>query len=356
MSEENNEKKDRTSLENELSKIKQEMSDIKEMLKEQRTDEYDDEEEEEIFVNGDPTKPRKHRAPRKPRAPRAPRRAHSFRIDLDPEEFDFDTEGLHGVSDTLSDYMQTVFQGVSENLRNSVQQMSQGFRSINIEGARKAQRVAESELRNVKHSLKSQERNLKREMKRAQKEMERAVGLKRGRGAVMFKTLSEEELEEFYKQAPAIVGALSDTRRLKLLKGLERRPMYQGDLSETLDIKGGTFKHHMDALIQSKFVHQEKTRGRYLITQLGMEALKLAEMLFRRYTFEEKKEIGVDVEVDLEDDEIEVNVTINEDEIEDLEEEQQDAIEDMQDQLDDLQDQTDEALEEVKEMPEDPED
>jgi hypothetical protein len=353
MSEEKDETKDSTALEDELSKIKQEMSDIKEMLKEQRTDDYNDEEDEEIFVNGDPAKPRK---PRKSRKPRRPRRAHAYRIDLDPEEFDIDSEDLHGVSDTLSDYMQTVFQGVSENLRNSVQQMSRGFRSINIDAAREAQRAAESELRNVKHSLKSQERNLKREMKRAQKEMERAVGLKGRRRPVRFKTLSEEELEEFYQIAPTIVAALSDTRRLKLLKGLEKRPMYQGDLSETLDIKGGTFKHHMDALIQSKFVHQEKTRGRYLITQLGMEALKLAEMLFRRYTFEEKKETGVEVEVDLEDNEIDVHVTLNEEDVDDMVDASLDKLDEVQDELDGLQDQADEALDEVEESIEDSED
>ena len=97
--------------------------------------------------------------------------------------------------------------------------------------------MAEMELRNVKRSLKSQEKNLKKEMRRAQKDMERAVGFK-GRRAVRFKTLSGEELEEFYQIAPSIVAALSDTRRLKLLKGLEKRPMYQGDLSDTVDIKG----------------------------------------------------------------------------------------------------------------------
>lgn len=67
-------------------------------------------------------------------------------------------------------------------------------------------------------------------------------------------------------------------------------PRYvQGDLSDKTGVKGGTFKHHMDSLLSSKYVYQEATRGRYLITQLGVEALKLAEMLYRRYKFEENE-------------------------------------------------------------------
>ncbi|MHA2032543.1 MAG: winged helix-turn-helix domain-containing protein, partial [Candidatus Kariarchaeaceae archaeon] len=118
--------------------------------------------------------------------------------------------------------------------------------------------------------------------------------------------LNEDELEEFYEIGTKMVSALSDPRRIKLLKLLENGPSYQGDLSEQTGVKGGTFKHHMDSLLDAKYVYQEATRGRYLITQLGVEALKLAEMLYRRYKFEER-DVTLD-EIPDEEDPVEVDV------------------------------------------------
>ncbi len=309
MSEKTENTKEKDSLEDELTKIKQEMSDIKDLLKSQRTEGYD-EDNEELFINGDPDRPRKPRRPRAPRRPSHPRRTRRFSVQLDPEDYqdyDVDLDRLDAVSDTLGDYLQTVFQGVSENLRNSVGQMSRGFRAIDLNVTKEAQKVAQHELTRVKRSLKQQERHLKREMHRAGKDL-------KGYGtSIIYKKLEGEELINFYETAPGIVSAISDARRLKLLKELEKQPLYQGDLSDKTDIKGGTFKHHMDGLIEAKYVHQEKTRGRYLITQLGMEALKLAEMLYRRYTFETKKEKGEEFEVDLDEEAIDVDLEFDND-------------------------------------------
>ncbi|MCK4845964.1 MAG: hypothetical protein KAS95_09835, partial [Candidatus Heimdallarchaeota archaeon] len=40
--------------------------------------------------------------------------------------------------------------------------------------------------------------------------------------------------------------------------------------------------HHTDILQEADFITREAIRGRYLITQLGIEALKLSELLFLR--------------------------------------------------------------------------
>ena len=62
-------------------------------------------------------------------------------------------------------------------------------------------------------------------------------------------------------------------------------------------MRGGTFKHHTDILQDEGFITREAIRGRYLITQLGIEALKLAEMIHvRKKRIEEEESIDIDIE------------------------------------------------------------
>jgi len=93
-------------------------------------------------------------------------------------------------------------------------------------------------------------------------------------------SVASEFLPDFFKTAADFLSILSDENRLKLLKKLERGGKYQKGLSEETGIKGGTFKHHIDKLIEANYVTQEVVRGRYLITMEGREALKLAEFLY----------------------------------------------------------------------------
>ncbi|MHA1441721.1 MAG: winged helix-turn-helix domain-containing protein [Candidatus Heimdallarchaeota archaeon] len=98
-------------------------------------------------------------------------------------------------------------------------------------------------------------------------------------------TIPEDKLEEFYTIGATIVGAIGDSNRLMILKELEKGPKYQKELSDITSLRGGTFKHHMDRLLDEnvRFVTQEVVRGRYLLTTRGREALKLAEMQYMRY-------------------------------------------------------------------------
>ncbi|MHA1213573.1 MAG: ArsR family transcriptional regulator, partial [Candidatus Heimdallarchaeota archaeon] len=103
--------------------------------------------------------------------------------------------------------------------------------------------------------------------------------------------IPEDKLEEFFEIGANIVSAVGDSNRLRILKELESGPMYQKELSEATNLRGGTFKHHMDKLMEEsvKFVTQEVVRGRYLLTTRGREALKLAEIQFMRYLEEKGK-------------------------------------------------------------------
>ena len=114
-------------------------------------------------------------------------------------------------------------------------------------------------------------------------------------------SIPEEELEQFYQRGAELLSALSDQKRLQMLKELEKEPLRQSDLSEKTNIRGGNFKHHITILKDEGLVHQEGVRERYMLTFAGREALKLAEFLYHRA----KKPIGVPIIID--EDELESN-------------------------------------------------
>lgn len=126
--------------------------------------------------------------------------------------------------------------------------------------------------------------------------------------------VAPEYLDNFYEKGADFMSVIADDNRLKMLKAMERGGKYQKELSEEIGVKGGTFKHHMDKLVEVGFVAQEAVRGRYLITMEGREALKLAEFLYlKKYpghsssaqqenVVEEDDEEAVTVEIDDEED------------------------------------------------------
>ena len=111
--------------------------------------------------------------------------------------------------------------------------------------------------------------------------------------------VSEEELEDFYDKGSAIMAALSDSNRLRMLKELEKQPLRQSELSEKTNTKGGNFKHHITILKDEGLVRQEGLRERYMLTFAGREALKLVEFLYARG----KKRLQVPVIIDDSDEE-----------------------------------------------------
>ena len=302
-------------LDDELAKIKQEMAEIKELLKNK---------EPEIIEDSD-----EHRS----RRSKSRDRTRSMHIKFDPEDFDLDFD-MDGVSDTLDDYVGNIMDGVQINLRKSLAQLSHKFgREFGREFG---------DLRRESAKMRKESRRMAKEAKRAAR-----MGMRHGH-YVKFQSLSEEELEKFYELAPNLTGALSDVRRLKILKELEKGPLYQGDLSDKVEIKGGTLKHHLDTLIEVKYLYQEQARGRYLITQLGVEAVKLSEMLFRRFYLDQTTKEVDDEEIDDKVEEFEEKIDEINDSLDDLEDEYNDAIDDAKDDakdsLDELADEIDDKL------------
>jgi len=279
----------------ELKSIREEMKELKDMLKKKAASE--EFEEDGINIGG-----------------RSAGRDHDkgphFRIHIDDDDLNFE-----GVDETLSEYLGSVMEGVAQNLSKSMQQMASGFTF--------EKNMIKEEVERAKREVERNKRDIEREARRVKRQVERATrGFSGSKDrSIRFHKLSKEELEHFYEKAPDLTSALSDEKKLRLLKTLEDGPMYQKDLSEQTDIKGGTFKHHMDQLLEVQYVSQEAVRGRYLITQLGVEALKLAEMLFRRYTFmtekgardrDEDTEITVEHEQEIDEDIANTADTVNE--------------------------------------------
>jgi DNA-binding transcriptional ArsR family regulator len=116
----------------------------------------------------------------------------------------------------------------------------------------------------------------------------------KGKRTEHYPSIPEEELEEFYHRGAELLSALSDQKRLQMLKELEKEPLRQSDLSEKTNIRGGNFKHHITILKDEGLVHQEGVRERYMLTFAGREALKLAEFLYHRA----KKPAGVPIHID----------------------------------------------------------
>ena len=126
------------------------------------------------------------------------------------------------------------------------------------------------------------------------------------------KNIGEDDLTNFFENAPKLMNALADEKKLKILKILEKSSNYQKELSEKTNIFGGSFKYHMDTLIAVNFVEQEVERGKYKITQFGIESIKLVEMIYNRSNFTEneftvKRE---NVKIIIDDDE-DIEITMN---------------------------------------------
>lgn len=319
MSEEEKTKKNQD-LEDELAQIKSEMSEIKELLKAKKTDQ---ENEIEYTVNAGSNHPRRARHVRPARPARRPRT-----IVINDEDIDIDVEGLEELGETMNHYIGNVLKGVEANLERSLHGITATFGVKTQEKmhrkAEKMARMAEKRARKAEHRLKKHERTL------------RAKEDKLRRYKARFQPLREDELEEFLDLAPNLAGSLADSRRLSILKELESGPQYTPELADKLKFKGGALKNHLDNLVETKFIQQEAVRGRYLITQLGMEGLKLVEMLFRRYKYSEKMESG-----EFDDILQEERERIHE-EMEDTQDEFDDAVDDMLDDVDEFQDEMDE--------------
>ena len=85
------------------------------------------------------------------------------------------------------------------------------------------------------------------------------------------------------KNTAAIMSAMGNEHRITILRELSWGGMYSSDLQEPLkEISPSTLSSHLDVLEQVGLIHQEKRRGRYLITMAGRIAIKMAAQIAKR--------------------------------------------------------------------------
>ncbi|MBK5112538.1 MAG: ArsR family transcriptional regulator [Candidatus Heimdallarchaeota archaeon] len=199
----------------------------------------------------------------KERAVRDQQRSYSYTWDLDMDE-DMQ-EVTSDLEVRLGEYTKSILASVADSIKSSMGIAIKGAGNIGQE-----MKVVGKEIDKIGKEIGD----------KIAKDVHVSIGPK----------IPEDKLEEFYEVGSTIVSAIGDPNRLRILKELEKSPMYQKELSDITNLRGGTFKHHMDRLLEDnvKFVTQEVVRGRYLLTTRGREALKLTEIQFMRY-LEEKQ-------------------------------------------------------------------
>lgn len=196
---------------------------------------------------------------------------------------------IDGVTDdlesSLSDYSRSILESVAESLRNSMNVALSSASTIGQELGTMGEEIG---------------KEISKKFKEANVTIEKT------------ERIPEEKLEEFYEIGSNLVSAIGDQNRLKILKELEKGAKYQKELSEITGLHGGTFKHHMDKLLEEgiEFVTQEVVRGRYLLTISGREALKLAEMLYLQYINRQEQRLRKKKGKSSHDDDDEVNIEI----------------------------------------------
>ena len=81
----------------------------------------------------------------------------------------------------------------------------------------------------------------------------------------------------------AVMSAMANEHRIRILKELTWGGMYAGDLQENLkEISASTLSSHLDTLQGAGLIYQEKRRGRYLITISGRIAVNMAAQIAKR--------------------------------------------------------------------------
>jgi len=86
--------------------------------------------------------------------------------------------------------------------------------------------------------------------------------------------LPEEKIAELF-------SPLAHVERVKILKVLSDGGKYFTELMDETGLSHSPLYFHLNVLQKSWYVTQEFTRGRYLITPLGSEALKAACRLYK---------------------------------------------------------------------------
>ena len=107
----------------------------------------------------------------------------------------------------------------------------------------------------------------------------------RGPGIKIHKSgepVEEEEQQVDFNKVAAVMSALGQEHRLRILSELMKGGKYPNELQENLsEIAASTLSSHLNVLEEQGLIVQERVRGRYLITIPGRSAYKMARRVTR---------------------------------------------------------------------------
>jgi DNA-binding transcriptional ArsR family regulator len=110
-------------------------------------------------------------------------------------------------------------------------------------------------------------------------ELERSLFWESRPGRERPTVMSDSEVQRI----AAVMSALGNEHRIKILKELTWGGLYVSDLQDTLkEISASTLSSHLDVLQEAGLIVQERRRGRYLITMSGRLAIKMASSIAKR--------------------------------------------------------------------------
>lgn len=76
-----------------------------------------------------------------------------------------------------------------------------------------------------------------------------------------------------------LLGTLASPERLEILKFLNEAGRYYTDIGEKVDLGPSSLKFHLGKLKDNDLINQERSRGKYFITEKGKSALRLTAFL-----------------------------------------------------------------------------
>ena len=107
-------------------------------------------------------------------------------------------------------------------------------------------------------------------------ESETLPGSREGRGEPVDRS---EWGEKVWEGVPAAVSPLAHMERIKILRALREGGKYFTELMNETGLSHSPLRFHLNVLIQGRYASQEYSRGRYLITRLGLEGLRHGAIL-----------------------------------------------------------------------------
>ncbi|TFG09663.1 ArsR family transcriptional regulator, partial [Candidatus Thorarchaeota archaeon] len=72
-----------------------------------------------------------------------------------------------------------------------------------------------------------------------------------------------------------LVVPFANSDRIRIVRALIEKPMTFTEMEDLIGKRGGALKHHLDQLIQERYIVRESIRGRYLATVRGNLAHRL---------------------------------------------------------------------------------